>query len=101
MGCSKIRELTFTNGFTVDVMDLENEVNLSENCFELRAREVLLMLVGWKKVVFNQNLKVIVYVMCVNNFGCKPYIEPDSYSSCCTQCTVSFGSPLESNEYFE
>ncbi|MGI6589536.1 MAG: hypothetical protein ACOX1V_02625 [Candidatus Iainarchaeum sp.] len=98
----KSGELTFTNGFTVDVMDLENEVNLSENCFELRARggSINASLDG-KKVVFNQNLKVIVYVMCVNNFGCKPYIEPDSYSSCCTQCTVSFGSPLESNEYFE
>jgi hypothetical protein len=94
----KSGELTFSNGFVVDSVDFESGTNLSENCFELRARGGFVNASSDnKKISFNQSLKVIVYAKCINNSNCNPYVEPDSFNSCCTQCIVSFGSPLESD----
>ncbi|MFA7133882.1 MAG: hypothetical protein WC122_02790 [archaeon] len=94
----KSGELTFSNGFVVDSVDFESGTNLSENCFELRARGGFVNASSDnKKISFNQSLKVIVYAKCINNPSCNPYINPDSFGSCCTQCVISFGSPLESD----
>ena len=94
----KSGELTFSNGFVVDPYSLESAVNLSHNCFLFQSKggSVILSNEG-RKIEFDHRLELIVYAKCSLNSDCDPYVEPDSFNSCCTQCIVSFGSPLESD----
>ena len=90
----KSGELTFPNKFSVDTIDLQTWTNLSANCFRFDSRGSITLSEDKQKVEFTQSLKTIIYAQCFTQLGCDPYTVPDSWNSCCNQCTVSFGVPI-------
>jgi hypothetical protein len=90
----KSGELTFPNKFSIDGVDLQTWTNLSANCFKFNSRGSIMLSDDEQKIEFTQSLKTIVYAQCFTQVGCDPYTVPDDWSSCCNQCTVSFGVPI-------
>ena len=85
-------ELSFVSGYAFDAIDAEAITNISADCFKLQAREGPMSITDDKKVEFKQTLKIVVYSRCVpDNSTCNPYDQ----SSCCIDCLVSFGIPIE------
>ncbi len=94
----KSSELTFTNKYAVDSSDLQNWTQLSQNCFKFSSRGGSAVTSSDEKgVQFTQNIKMVVYAQCTTVQGCDLRTPPESWSSCCNQCLISFGKIIPAN----